>query len=82
MTVPVCSQHHVAMEIVPAEPQARCLSCGYVTRHLQFEHCRECGSRMHIEEPEPHWRCSVLPSCARAAGSTREVSGLRCEVYR
>jgi hypothetical protein len=59
MTTQTCPRHHVAMELVPAEPHARCLSCGYTTHHLAFDQCRECGSRMHIEEPEPHWRCPV-----------------------
>lgn len=60
MTVPECPVHHVQMEARPAEPRARCPHCGYVTRHLSFERCRDCGQVLHIEEPEPQWHC---PRC-------------------
>jgi predicted RNA-binding Zn-ribbon protein involved in translation (DUF1610 family) len=62
MTVQICPHHRVAMEIVPAEPRSRCPNCGYMTHHLQFENCRECGRRMQIEEPEPHWHCPLCVS--------------------
>jgi ribosomal protein S27AE len=75
MTVQLCPYHRVVMEIVPAEPRSRCPNCGYMTHHLQFEHCRQCGHRMQIEEPEPHWHC---PLCV-PAGKTgnEEVPALR-----
>jgi hypothetical protein len=61
VTAPECPHHHQPMELVPAEPRARCVACGYLTEHLRFERCPECGHRLHIEEPEPHWHC---PACA------------------
>jgi predicted Zn-ribbon and HTH transcriptional regulator len=67
MTGRSCPRHHVAMEIVPAEPRARCMSCGYVNHFLEFQRCPECGSQMHIEEPEPQWRCPVCHPVSRAA---------------
>jgi hypothetical protein len=54
-----CPRHQVAMEIVPADPRSRCPACGYLTHHLQFDHCPECRQRMLIEEPEPHWHCPL-----------------------
>jgi DNA-directed RNA polymerase subunit RPC12/RpoP len=56
-----CSLHHVPMEVIPAEPRSRCPGCGYLTHHLQFAHCPECGHRLLIEEPEPRWHC---PECS------------------
>jgi ribosomal protein L37E len=61
MTTPACAQHHIPMESRTTEPRARCPHCGYMTYHLTFDRCRECGQPMHIEEPEPHWYC---PLCA------------------
>jgi hypothetical protein len=60
MPVLECPRHQIPMEIVPAELRSRCTACGYTTRHVQFEHCPQCGRRMLIEEPEPHWHC---PQC-------------------
>ena len=55
-----CSIHHAPIVAVPAQPISRCPNCHYMSRHLSFDHCPECGRRMQIEEPEPQWRC---PSC-------------------
>lgn len=63
MNAPTCSRHQVEMEIAPAEPRSRCRACGYLTHHLRFSHCPECGQRLLIEEPAPHWHC---PLCAPA----------------
>jgi rubrerythrin len=30
-----------------------------MTHRVQFDHCTQCGHRMLIEEPEPHWRCPL-----------------------
>lgn len=60
----VCPVHHVPLVIVPAQPLSRCPNCHYMTHHLRFEHCPECGRRMQIEEPEPMERC---PKCDEAA---------------
>jgi ribosomal protein L37E len=61
MTLHACPVHHIAMEPVPAQPRTRCTHCGYMTHHVQFGRCRECGNGMVIEEPEPRWHC---PKCA------------------
>jgi hypothetical protein len=60
-----CSLHHVPLALVPAEPRSRCPNCHYMTRHLHFDRCRECGARMEIEQPEPECQC---PLCARRGG--------------
>jgi hypothetical protein len=68
MTAPKCHRHLVPMELIPAEPYLRCMSCGYaVSHHLQFETCRQCGNRMHVVEPEPRWECRVCHPVAVSA---------------
>jgi len=75
MKAPKCPRHQVEMEIAPAEPRSRCRACGFLTHHLRFAHCPECGQRLLIEEPAPHWHC---PECvpagkvAATAASCRE----------
>jgi hypothetical protein len=69
MSVQECARHHVAMELVPAEPRSRCPNCHYMTHHLQFDFCPTCGRRMQIEEPEPHWRCEL---CYASAAPKRD----------
>jgi hypothetical protein len=59
MTTQLCPVHRVPMSIIPAEPRSRCPNCGGASARLQFEHCPECGHRMVIEEPAPHWHCSL-----------------------
>jgi DNA-directed RNA polymerase subunit RPC12/RpoP len=58
-----CSIHHVPLEMTPAEPRSRCPNCHYMTHHLRFDLCPECGRRMEIEQPEAAWRC---PMCTKA----------------
>jgi hypothetical protein len=66
MNSSICGTHRVPLEILPAEPRSRCSSCGYMTHHLRFEHCPECGVRLVIEQPDPRWEC---PLCAAALAS-------------
>jgi hypothetical protein len=63
MSAPICPRHQIEMEIAPAEPRSRCRACGFLTHHLRFDHCPECGQRLLIEEPASHWHC---PMCAPA----------------
>ena len=62
------------LELVPAEPRSRCPNCHYMTHHLRFDLCPECGSRMEIEQPEPtttrsgHWSLASRAPIPRAAG--------------
>jgi DNA-directed RNA polymerase subunit RPC12/RpoP len=70
MIVHECPYHHVPMRVVPAEPRSRCPGCGYMTHRVQFDHCIQCGHRMLIEEPEPHWRCPLCQPLRETQAAT------------
>ena len=59
MSVRCCPVHHVPLEVVPAQPMSRCPNCHYMTHHLQFAECPECGRRLQIEAAEPREQCPV-----------------------
>lgn len=69
-----CPVHHVPLEVVPAEPLSRCPNCHYMTHHLRFDDCPECGHRMEIEQPEPSWHC---PLCAKSTEEHEEAASTR-----